>query len=203
MKTPEPVDSVTAVSWIDVYAQVIMALLLALAAIILIVAPKALKKEDNPQPPGLLMVEILWPPDQNADVDLWVQAPGDRPVGYSNKAGKVMNLLRDDLGSVNDLLPLNYENAFSRGLPAGEYNINLHLYRDARVGFGGTVTVDVTVRERRLASQDQSMMTIWTGTVVLERVGQEITAIRFTLDDKGLVVDGSKHTTPIGLRVQK
>lgn len=203
MKPHEPIDGVTATAWVDTYAQIIMALLLALAAIILIVAPQALKKEDNPQPPGLLMVEILWPPDQNADVDLWVQAPGDRPVGYSNKAGKVMNLLRDDLGSVNDLLALNYENAYSRGLPAGEYNVNLHLYRGNQVGFAQNVRVDITVRERRLASQDQSMLTIWTGTIVLDRIGQEVTAIRFSLDDKGLVVDGSKHTTPIGLRVQQ
>jgi len=33
-----------------------------------------------------------------AHVDLWVQAPGDVPVGYSNKSGGVLNLLRDDLG---------------------------------------------------------------------------------------------------------
>jgi hypothetical protein len=49
-------------------------------------------------------------------VDLWVQAPGDIPVGYSNKGGLIMNLLRDDLGT-NDPTPLLYENQYSHGVP--------------------------------------------------------------------------------------
>ena len=43
------------------------------------------------------------PPSMDSDVDLWVQAPGDMPVGYSNKGGAVFNLLRDDLGQQLDL----------------------------------------------------------------------------------------------------
>ena len=38
-----------------------------------------------------------------AHFDLWVQAPGDVPVGYSNKSGGVFNLLRDDLGKAKDM----------------------------------------------------------------------------------------------------
>jgi hypothetical protein len=38
-----------------------------------------------------------------AHFDLGVQAPGDVPVGYSNKSGGVFNLLRDDLGKVMDM----------------------------------------------------------------------------------------------------
>ena len=38
-----------------------------------------------------------------AHFDLWVQAPGDLPIGYSNKSGGVFNLLRDDLGKAKDM----------------------------------------------------------------------------------------------------
>ena len=54
-------------------------------------------------PPGSLIIDIHWDDKFDADVDLWVQAPGDVPVGYSNKSGGVFNLLRDDLGKAKDL----------------------------------------------------------------------------------------------------
>jgi hypothetical protein len=38
-----------------------------------------------------------------AHFDLWVQAPGDLPIGYSNKSGGVFNILRDDLGKAKDM----------------------------------------------------------------------------------------------------
>ena len=63
-----------------------------------------------------MIVDAQWPDNWRTDVDLWVQAPGDVPVGYSNKGGVIMNLLRDDLGT-NDPTPLRYENQFSRGVP--------------------------------------------------------------------------------------
>ena len=81
-------------------------------------------------PPGNVMVEANWPPGMDSDVDLWVQAPGDMPVGYSNKGGAVFNLLRDDLGHQLDLSGLNYESSYSRGVVPGEYTVNLHLYRN-------------------------------------------------------------------------
>ena len=96
---------------------------------------------ETAQPPGNVMIEARWPDAVDADVDLWVQAPGDVPVGYSNKGGAIFNLLRDDLGTRADATGLNYEISFARGLPAGEYTANLHLYRNqargSRAGDGG------------------------------------------------------------------
>jgi hypothetical protein len=48
-------------------------------------------------------------------VDLWVQAPGDVPVGYSNESGVIFNLVRDDLGKGSDPNSMNYEIAYGRG----------------------------------------------------------------------------------------
>ena len=76
------------------------------------------RRPRRPQPPGNVMVEARWPDQLDTDVDLWVQAPGDVPVGYSNKGGAVFNLLRDDLGR-RGRDRLNYEVSYSRGMPAG------------------------------------------------------------------------------------
>ena len=56
--------------------------------------------------PGNVIIEAQWADKLDADVDLWVQAPGDVPVGYSNKSGAVFNLLRDDLGRAHDITDL-------------------------------------------------------------------------------------------------
>jgi hypothetical protein len=45
----------------------------------------------------------------------------------------VFNLLRDDLGKAQDLTDNNYEVACSRGLPPGEYVVNVHMYRGISV----------------------------------------------------------------------
>src|SRR3954470_21139512 len=95
---------------------------------------------------GNVMVEINWPPDLDSDVDLWVQAPGDVPVGYSNKGGAVFNLLRDDLGEIADATRMNYEVSYARGLPAGEYTVNLHLYRNSTHAGRVPVTVVASVK---------------------------------------------------------
>src|SRR4030088_2864684 len=42
-------------------------------------------------PPGAVIVDIQWDNSVDADVDLWVEAPGDVPVGYSNKSGIIFN----------------------------------------------------------------------------------------------------------------
>lgn len=67
-------------------------------------------------------------------------------MGYSNKDGRVFNLLRDDLGHVSDPLGINYENAFSRGAPAGEYTVNVHLYGNRAGVYPVPVTIAVSVR---------------------------------------------------------
>ena len=154
--------------------------------------------------PGNITVEIYWPDELDADVDLWVLGPGDRPVGYSNRGGVVFNLLRDDLGNLADTTPFNYEVAYSRGLPAGEYVVNVHLYRFPMQGnFAGMsnktpieVQVVVGVKEnpgatwRRLAGK----------SVTLSGFGQEITVMRFTIDEAGALVRGSINDVPKALR---
>lgn len=141
---------------------------------------------ETAQPPGNVMIEARWPDGVDADVDLWVQAPGDVPVGYSNKGGAIFNLLRDDLGTRADATGLNYEISFASGMPPGEYTANLHLYRNAS---GKPVPVTVVVSTK--TDMTQGSKQLLASSVELTREGQELTVFRFRLDAAGALVPGS------------
>ena len=160
--------------------------------------PPATAEEGTPAP-GNVIVEISWPERIDADVDLWVQAPGDVAVGYSNKGGLIFNLLRDDLGGQADVTEINYEVSYSRGVPAGEYTVNVHLYRDMSGQLPLPVTVSVSVK----AAPNLAAKRILTTKLKLDHQGQEVTAFRFTLDGDGRLVAGSVHDLPKPLRAAK
>lgn len=160
---------------------------------------KAKLRTESTEPPGNVVIEIRWPDSLDADVDLWVQGPGDVPVGYSNKSGRLFNLLRDDLGHRSDLSGLNYEVAYSRGIVAGEYVVNLHLYRDQ----SGSLPIPVTVVASVKPSAGESTRQLLATTIALEREGEERTAFRFRLDAHGNLVPGSVHDLPIALRARR
>lgn len=161
--------------------------------LVLILLPHNPKTEDDFKPPGEVIVEIRWPDGLNIDVDLWVRAPGDIPVGYSSRAGGYFNLLRDDLGSARDHLRLNYETSYTRGAPAGEYIVNVHMYVNH-----DPLPVEVTVQASVRTSG--GTMVIFAKTVTLHRLGQELTVSRFSLDKDGFLVPGSIHDFPKELR---
>ena len=164
-------------------------------AFLLILQPMA-KPEAAGRQPGSIIVEIRWPDALNIDVDLWVRAPADRPVGYSNKSGRVFDLLRDDVGQANDTLQLNYENAYTRGVVAGEYVINLHLYN----ANSEPLPVPVAVQVSQQPASGGSVAPLWSGAVSLDHYGQELTVIRFSMDEHGALVPGSFGTLQVLLR---
>lgn len=143
---------------------------------------------DGVTSPGNVIIEIKWPDGRDADVDLWVQAPGDVPVGYSNKGGAIFNLLRDDLGRFGDPTNLNYEISYSRGLPPGEYAANVHLYRNAD---GQPVDVEMTVSVK--PTVQENARPLLATTLKLRREGEELTGLRFKLDAQGNLVANSTH----------
>ena len=120
----------------------------------------------------------------NADVDLWVQGPGDIPVGYSNKGGALFNLLRDDLGKTLDLSSINHESAYSRGNQAGEYVINAHAYRiDPKNP--PPFSVEAVVSTKIENDGVTQIVPILFTQAVIRYQGQELTLARFELSDKG------------------
>jgi hypothetical protein len=184
-----------------VFRDVIMLALAGFVTLVLLLLPHLnprAKTQDAIRSPGNVIVEARWPDEMDSDVDLWVQAPGDVPVGYSNKGGAVFNLLRDDLGHTADLTGLNYEFSYSRGVPAGEYTVNVHLYRNHE-----TNPVPVSIVVSAKGSVNESAKQLLATKVVLEHEGEELTAFRFRLDDKGRLVSGSVHDLPKSLRTAR
>lgn len=183
-----------------VFRDIIMLALVGFVALVIILLPHlnppGAKQADNTQPPGNVIVEVRWPDEVDADVDLWVQAPGDVPVGYSNKGGAAFNLLRDDLGRKADVTGLNYETSYSRGIIPGEYTVNLHLYRNRAKTYPLEATVVASVK----TSDDAAAKQILATKVTLNREGEELTVFRFKLTDTGGLVVGSVHSLPKPLR---
>ena len=130
-----------------------------------------------------------WPSNQAVDVDLWVKAPGEFPVGFWNQGGEIFNLLRDDLGIVGDATDENYEIVYSRGIPQGEYIVNVHMYGPLPPGVTVPVNVVVSVR-KKYDDTNQILKT----NIKLTRRNQEETAFRFKLTGDGDLVPGSVST---------
>ncbi|MFQ5936559.1 MAG: hypothetical protein ACE5LB_09135 [Acidiferrobacterales bacterium] len=184
-----------------VFRDVIMLALAGFVMLVLLLLPHLNPRataEEATRSPGNVIVEIRWPDDLDADVDLWVLAPGDVPVGYSNKGGAIFNLLRDDLGHTADLTGLNYEFSYSRGMPSGEYTVNVHLYRNT----AGIYPIPVTLVASVKSSVEASARQIVSTKLGLTREGEELTAFRFKLDSKGQLVQGSVNNLPRPLRAK-
>ena len=184
-------DSFDGASGDTVFRDVILLALSGFVDVVLILLPHLhppVEAKEAP-PPGNVVIEINWPSEIDADVDLWIEAPGDRPVGYSNKGGRVFNLLRDDLGQFRDLTDVNYEVAYSRGIVEGEYTINLHLYRNKSAILPVPVTMVASVKR----SNGANLKRLTSAKVELAFTGEEITVIRFALNKAGEIVPGSMH----------
>ena len=182
-----------------VFRDVIMLALAGFVTLVMLLLPHInpeAKAEDTDQAPGNMIVELRWPDELNVDVDLWVEAPGDKAVGYTRKGGKVFDLLRDDLGATTDLTGLNYEFAYSRGAPSGDYTVNVHLYRNKPRVYPVPVTVSVSLKTPTSRTTRQILAT----ELELTTINQEQTVFRFSLDDKSELVTGSVHDLPKKIR---
>ncbi len=175
-----------------VFRDVLMLALIGFVAMVIVILPhisESKQKDDEHRSPGNIVVEIHWPDDLPVDVDLWVQGPQDVPVGFFNQNSELFNLLRDDLGTEGDATELNYEVSYSRGIKAGEYIVNVHMYGPVPTGVVVPVTVVVSVRQRY-----DTLRQILTTEIKLERRNQEETAFRFSLTSNGDLVPGSVTT---------
>ena len=175
-----------------VFRDVLLLALIGFVAIVVMMLPHLKPTEEEAQDhkaPGNVIVEMHWPSEHKVDLDLWVKAPGELPVGFWNQGGRTFNLLRDDLGAEGDATDENYEVSYSRGIPPGEYVVNVHMYGANRTGTTIPVNVVVSVR---LAGGDTHQ--ILKSSVKVSRHNEEKTVFRFRLDDEGSLIDGSVST---------
>lgn len=180
------------------FRDIIFTLFAVIAAIvvILLLLPKQPKQADDlaRQARGNIRVEIRWPDRQDTDIDIWGQAPNQRPVGYSNKNGQILSLVRDDLGNYSDVTDLNYEVMFSRGLPEGEWAFNIQWFSNPAQVKTVEVEVIITITKDDSTGSKSRPKQIVATTVKLTHVGQEKTIIRFKLDKNGDMIPDSMTT---------
>lgn len=187
-----------------VFTDVVLAALMTVAAVtmLLFLLPKMPSEADaeNQRARGNIRVEVFWPNEMDVDIDLWSKAPGLAPVGYSNMNGVVMNLVRDDLGKYADISQVNYEVAFSRGLPQGEWQFNLHWFSNSQGVSEVPVRVIITHRRDDGDGSKEKPTKVVATTVTLTQVKQELTIIRFELDKDGNLMPETYNSVPRAIR---
>ena len=183
-----------------VFRDVILLALTGFISMVILLIPfvnPPTEEESSSTPPGNVIVELFWDEKRDVDIDLWVQAPDDIPVGYSNKGGLFFNLLRDDLGIYKDNSPVNYEVSYSRGISDGVYIANVHLYREDKAPFQPIIAeLLVSVVDPDSNKRKQILRT----SKKLEEIGKEITVFQFELDKKGKLNKNSINNKYVMLR---
>lgn len=182
-------------AFVDVLFNTLLVFVVALVLLIPWINPEA-KKSESGVGDGNLVIELAWPPEVNADVDLYVLAPGDAVATHFNrKHGPVLDLQRDDLGRVNDPLNINYEVVRSRGIPDGEFAISVQLYgySDPERPLSPSTPLPATVLVRARPTLEAAFSTLHEARVTLTHVKHEVFVIRLTFADGALV---SKSNLP-------
>jgi hypothetical protein len=183
------------VSFRDMLFLLVFAYLVIGAVALAHIAKKNDDQSKGQTPPGNVIVEMFWDKDTDADVDLWVQGPGDVPIGYSNKSGMIFNLVRDDLGKGGDPNSMNYEVSYGRGHWPGEYVVNAMLFRSRDNKYPVPVQIKVSLQNRQ-GEVHQALQS----NVELRFEGQETTAFRFRIDEKGEFIADSMNRIHKDLR---
>jgi hypothetical protein len=136
------------------------------------------------------IITMDWPDNHPDDLDLMVQDPGENIVWYRHKEAGFLTLDRDDRGGVHDTIvingrrvstPIREEIITIRGIVPGEYVVNVSHYVATT-----HKPVPASVRVQKL---NPVARVVWEGQVTVDHRGDEKTAVRFRLDDKGNVVD--------------
>lgn len=162
--------------------------LFVMAFIMLTLMTASKNMDSNIVPKGEFMATMSWPDGNKNDIDLWMQGPNGEIIFYANKDENLIHLDHDDLGTNDAIVGKDGKTIVAssrqevitvRGIQAGEYIVNVYFYRKNQPG-----DVPVEVRVYKL----NPFSIIFSGTVTLKNRGDEVTVVRFTLNDKGEVI---------------
>jgi len=155
---------------------------------LLAIAPDA--KDGKIDSKAEFIVTMDWPDNHPDDLDLFVQDPAGNIAWYRHREAGFMVLERDDRGGANDCIlvngkkissPIREEIVTIRGVVPGEYTVNVSHFQ-ATTGR----PVPATIKVQKL---NPTAQVVFDNAVIVDHTGDEKTAVRFTLDDGGKVVD--------------
>jgi hypothetical protein len=136
------------------------------------------------------IITMDWPDNHPDDLDLFVQDPVGNIAWYRHREAGFLTLDRDDRGGGNDFIVVNGKKIPSsireeivsvRGIVPGEYTVNVSHFQ-ATTG----QPVSATVKVQKL---NPTVQVIFDGKLTLDHTGDEKTALRFSLDTEGKVID--------------
>ena len=137
-----------------------------------------------------ILISVRWPDQHPDDVDAIVESPQGGLVWYHNRDTGLMHLDRDDRGIFADKMnvngatisnPINQETITIRALQSGEYVVNLLHYQ---ANYDQPLTVDVKVEKL-----NPEVELVYYGSHELKGVGDEKTAVRFSVDSEKNISD--------------
>ncbi|MFO1220409.1 MAG: hypothetical protein U1E89_18760 [Burkholderiaceae bacterium] len=178
----------------DMLFNMLIAFVFCFIVALLAMNPRALKAGDIPAK-AEFVITLSWPDHDPNDIDTWVQGPGGDVVWFRQREAALMHLDRDDRGLANDTItvngreivnPLNQEVVTIRGIAPGEYVVNAHYYESKN-----DKPVPVTLAVVKINPRAE---VVYYGQSTLQRKGDEITLVRFTVQRDGSV--GQINTLP-------
>lgn len=173
-------------AFLDLFLNALLGFVLLFIISWLLINPVAKNKIIDAK--GEFIITATWDDESNDDVDLWVQDPEGNIASFRQREVGIMHLDRDDLGMANDKIVLsdgttieiktNREVLTVRGIIPGEYTVNLHMFSKRN---DNPTTVKVEIQKINPYS------IVVEKSVILETRGQEVTVIRFTVNQEGNV----------------
>ena len=187
-------------AYIDLLLNVLTTILFILAlAFAMIVMKKSESEEAGIKKDAQFIFTAEWSKDIDCDVDIWVKDPQENIAFFRNQSVGIMNIERDDQGSMNDTLYDTEGNLLSvvtenkemwtlRGKQPGEFTFNLHLYNCVKdnkpMEHNSEIEVPVTVE---LYKVNPSYVLLRKQIVVLTRIWEEKTAFVVDMRENGSV----------------
>jgi len=148
------------------------------------------KKADIPSKAEIMFI-LEWDSESSDDLDTWILGPMmGMPVSFQNKTSGYMHLDRDDLGRQSDtivvngvrtVIKINREVVTMRGILAGDYYINIHVYNKR----GGDAPTKYTVT--LLDVNPYKEVYVMQGEV--SRRGEIVKLPGFTVNEEGEITD--------------
>lgn len=190
-------------AYIDLLLNVLTGVIFLFILTTLMINPK--KEDSGVKKDAQFIINAVWSPDVDCDVDLWVQDPTGEVVYFDRKEYNLMHIERDDLGIRNDLwidsngkvisqIKDNQETWVLRGVMPGEFYVSVHLYSCRYAGMNPLSALSMALNSKvdlpvkiELIKINPNVQTIVTENVVLQKIWDEATAFNFTLDASGNV----------------